>query len=89
MGGSPVLCFLEAGIGLQMLHSEIRVDFMCVAIGNLLLYNYCGNIVNHIDMTTQLLIGYAFFDKTKTDIQTVIDEADEKMYQNKHTNTFV
>lgn len=50
-----ILCFLAAGIGLQMLNSEIRVDFMCVAIGNLLLYNYRGNIVNHIDMTTQLL----------------------------------
>lgn len=28
------------GIGIQMLNSEIRVDFMCVAIGNLLLYNH-------------------------------------------------
>ena len=187
-----ILCFLAAGIGLQMLNSEIRVDFMCVAISNLLLYNYRGNIVNHIDMTTQLLnricyerkieniktsayvlifdinkfkqindtyghaegdrclmlvaqqihavygkhgscyriggdefcvimhkhldklddlnckfhnsldkltadnvnlygvaVGYALYDNKQTDIRTVIAEADEKMYQNKHTNTVV
>ena len=47
--------FLAAGIGIQMLCPEIRVDFMCVAIGNLLLYNYRGNVVHQIDRTTQLL----------------------------------
>lgn len=50
-----ILCFLAAGIGIQMIYSEIRVDFMCVAIGNLLLYNYRGNIVNQVDRTTLLL----------------------------------
>ena len=50
-----ILCFLAAGIGLQMFHSEIRVDFMCVAIGNLMLYNYRGNVIHQIDMTTRLL----------------------------------
>ena len=50
-----ILCFLAAGIGIQMLYPEIRVDFMCVAIGNLLLYNYRGNVVNQVDKTTQLL----------------------------------
>lgn len=50
-----ILCFLAAGIGIQMLYPEIRVDFMCVAIGNLLLYNYRGNVVHQIDRTTQLL----------------------------------
>ena len=38
-----------------MFHSEIRVDFMCVAIGNLMLYNYRGNVIHQIDMTTRLL----------------------------------
>ena len=50
-----ILCFLAAGIGMQMIHSEIRIDFMCVAIGNLLLYNYRGNVVHQVDMTTRLL----------------------------------
>ena len=50
-----ILCFLAAGIGIQMLYPEIRVDFMCVAIGNLLLYNYRGTVVNQVDKTTQLL----------------------------------
>ena len=50
-----ILCFLAAGIGIQMLYPEIRVDFMCVAIGNLLLYNYRGNVVHQIDRTTRLL----------------------------------
>ncbi len=50
-----ILCFLGGGIGTQMLHSEIRIDFMCVAIGNLLLYNYRGNVVNQVDILTRLL----------------------------------
>lgn len=50
-----ILCFLAAEIGIQMLYPEIRVDFMCVVIGNLLLYNYRGNIVHQIDRTTQPL----------------------------------
>lgn len=50
-----ILCFLASGVGIQIIHSEIRIDFMCVAIGNLLLYNYRGNVVNQIDMTTKLL----------------------------------
>lgn len=50
-----ILCFLAAGIGIQMLYLEIRVDFICVANRNLLLYNYCGTAVNQVDKTTQLL----------------------------------
>ena len=50
-----ILCFLAAGIGLQIFNSEIRVDFMCVAIGNLFLYNYYGNVMHQIDTTTRLL----------------------------------
>ena len=172
-----------------MFHSEIRVDFMCVAIGNLMLYNYRGNVIHQIDMTTRLLnrrcyeknienmktsayvlifdinkfkqindtyghaegdralalvaqqifsvygkygfcyrivgdefcvimyrqlnridelnnkfkhaleqlrkgvgsffgvsVGYAYYDEKKADIQAVIEEADEMMYQNKHEN---
>lgn len=184
-----ILCFLAAGVGIQMFHSEIRIDFMCVAIGNFMLYNYRGNVVNQIDVTTRLLnrrcyerrienmkssayvlifdinrfkkindtyghtegdkclelvakqihevygrfgscyriggdefcvimyrqmhrldglnrdfknvvnhlrqdnvrlygvaVGYAYFDENKRNIQAVIDEADEMMYQNKHGN---
>ena len=50
-----ILCFLATGVSIQMLHSEIRIDFMCVAIGNLLLYNYSGNVVHQIDAITRLL----------------------------------
>lgn len=50
-----ILCFLATGIGLQMFHSEIRVDFMCVAIGNFLLYNYYCTVLSQIDITTRLL----------------------------------
>ncbi|MGM9937326.1 MAG: GGDEF domain-containing protein [Candidatus Ornithomonoglobus sp.] len=174
-----------------MLYSEIRIDFMCVAIGNLLMYNYRSNVVHQIDVTTRLLnrrcyerkienmkasayvlifdinkfkeindtyghatgdmclesvaqqiyavygkygtcyriggdefcvimcknlekmkmlncrfqesleqlcekgiklfgvsVGYAYYDEKKTDIQAVIEEADEMMYQNKQGNMF-
>lgn len=56
-GGALILiiCFLTAGIGVQMLQSDIRIDFMCVAMGNILLYNYRGNIVHQVDPVTRLL----------------------------------
>lgn len=50
-----ILLFLSFGIGIQMVHSEISVDFMCVAMGNFFLYHYRGNVVNQIDVTTRLL----------------------------------
>lgn len=50
-----VLCFLAFGVGIQMINSEIRVDFMCAAIGNLLLYNNRASVVNQTDKTTRLL----------------------------------
>ncbi|MGN0243527.1 MAG: GGDEF domain-containing protein [Lachnospiraceae bacterium] len=50
-----ILSFLAVGIGLQMLHSEIRIDFLCVAIGNMFLYNYRGNVVHQVDILTRLL----------------------------------
>ena len=31
-------------------------------------------------------VGYAYYDEKKADIQAVIEEADEMMYQNKHEN---
>ena len=61
-----ILCFLATGIGLQMFRSEIRVDFMCVAIGNLLLYNYHGTVVSQIDMTTRLLNRRCYERKIET-----------------------
>ena len=50
-----ILCFLAMGIGIQMIDSELRIDFMCVAIGNILLYTYFGNVVHQSDATTRLL----------------------------------
>lgn len=31
-------------------------------------------------------VGYAYYDKNKTNIQAVIEEADEMMYRNKNKN---
>lgn len=61
-----ILCFLATGIGMQMLHSEIRVDFMCVAIGNLLLYNYYVTVMSQIDITTRLLNRRCYERKIET-----------------------
>lgn len=49
------LCMLAVGIGIQMLNPEIRVDFACVAIGNVLLYNHYCNTILQVDMVTRLL----------------------------------
>lgn len=50
-----VLCFLAAGVVLQIINSEMRVDFMCAAIGNFILYANRSSIVNQVDKTTRLL----------------------------------
>lgn len=50
-----VLCFLVFGVGIQIIYSDIRVDFMCAAIGNLLLYINRASVVNQVDKITRLL----------------------------------
>lgn len=43
------------GIGIQFINSKIRVDFLCIAIGNALLYSRCYKIVLQLDAVTHLL----------------------------------
>lgn len=50
-----ILAFLSFGIGVQMIYSEMTIDFMCVAMGSFFLYHHRGNIVNQIDVMTRLL----------------------------------
>ena len=50
-----VICLLAAGVGIQIVCPEIRIDFICAAIGNLFLYNNRASIVNQVDKTTGLL----------------------------------
>ena len=80
-----ILILLSFGIGVQMVYSYITVDFMCVSIGNFFLYHYYGNIINQIDVTDifGVSLGYAFYDKTETDINSTIKKADTMMYENK------
>ncbi|MGN0178599.1 MAG: GGDEF domain-containing protein [Monoglobaceae bacterium] len=49
------LFLLALGIGIQMVNSDIRVDFMCVAISNALLYYYHCRTILQVDMVTKLL----------------------------------
>lgn len=50
-----VLVFLTFGVGIQIIDSKMRVDYMCAAIGNFLLYSNRGSIVNQVDKITGLL----------------------------------
>lgn len=50
-----VLCFLAFGVGVQMVNSEMRIDYLCAVIGNIFLYNNRASIVNQVDKTTRLL----------------------------------
>ena len=50
-----ILCFLAFGVGIQIVNSEMRVDYLCAAIGNIFLYNNRSSIVNQVDKTTRLL----------------------------------
>lgn len=49
------LIFLAGGIGLQMVYSNLRVDYMCVAIGNYFLYNHRCVAILRMDGLTYLL----------------------------------
>lgn len=49
------LIFLSAGIGIQMIHSDIRIDYMCVSIANYLLYNHRNKMIFQLDGLTHLL----------------------------------
>ncbi len=49
------LVFLTFGISVQMIYSDITVDFVCVSIGAFFLYHYSGNVINQVDVTTGLL----------------------------------
>ena len=49
------LLFLVTGIVIQMSDSTLRVDFLCVAIGNQLLYDHRCKIIAQMDGLTYLL----------------------------------
>lgn len=50
-----IMGFIAFGILIQMIYKEIRISYMCISIGNVMLYNYQGNIRNFIDVTTKLM----------------------------------
>lgn len=52
---SATLAFLILGIGIQMIHSELRVDYLCVAISNYFLYNQRCKMILQLDGLTHLL----------------------------------
>ena len=49
------LAFVAVGIGIQMYKSNLRVDYMCVAMGNFLLYNHRCKMIFQLDGLTHLL----------------------------------
>lgn len=49
------LLMLAIGVGIQFIYSNIRIDFLCIAIGNMLLYSRCCRIVLQLDAVTHLL----------------------------------
>ena len=49
------LLMLFIGVGIQFIYSNIRIDFLCIAIGNMLLYSRCYKIVLQLDAVTCLL----------------------------------
>ena len=49
------LLMLFIGVGIQFIYSDIRIDFLCIAIGNMLLDSRCNKIVLQLDAVTCLL----------------------------------
>lgn len=52
---SATLAFLVIGIGLQIINSEIRTDYLCVAIANYFFFNHRRKLVLQLDGLTSLL----------------------------------
>lgn len=49
------LLMLFIGVGIQFVNSNIKIDFLCIALGNMLLYSRCYKIVLQLDAVTCLL----------------------------------
>lgn len=49
------LVFIATGIIIQMICRDIRIDFLCIAISNLILYVRYGNAIMRLDALTKLL----------------------------------
>lgn len=49
------LFMIIVGIGIQFIYSNIRIDFLCIAIGNILLYTRYYKMILQVDAVTSLL----------------------------------
>ncbi|HBJ18850.1 MAG TPA: hypothetical protein DDY70_03800 [Clostridiales bacterium] len=52
---SAILALLILGVGIQMVYSDVRVDYLCVAVCNYFLYNHRCKIILQLDGLTYLL----------------------------------
>ena len=50
-----ILLMLIIGIGIQFIYSEIKIDYLCIAIGNMMLYIRYYKITLQVDAVTRLL----------------------------------
>ena len=50
-----IMLFLSMGIYIQMIFPDLRVDYLCVAMGNALLYNHRCRLFSRLDGLTMLL----------------------------------
>lgn len=48
------IILIAVGIIIQMLCSSIRIDFLCIAVGNFMLYTCYGNAIMRLDALTKL-----------------------------------
>ncbi|MGN0735132.1 MAG: GGDEF domain-containing protein [Anaerovoracaceae bacterium] len=49
------LILLGVGIGIQFVFSDVRIDFLCIAIANMMLYSRCYRVMLQVDSVTLLL----------------------------------
>ncbi|MGN1158808.1 MAG: GGDEF domain-containing protein [Lachnospiraceae bacterium] len=49
------LLLVIVGIGIQFVNSGIRIDFLCIAIGNMMLYSRYYKMILQVDAVTRLL----------------------------------
>ena len=61
------LFMLIVGIGIQFIYSDIRIDYLCIAVGNMLFYIRYYKIMLQVDAVTRLL-NRRCYDVNVTDI---------------------
>lgn len=74
-----IILFLVAGVSVQLIKSNIRIDWICVSISTILLYIYYSELILQMDALTKLLSRRSYeinLEKIKRPVSIVVFDVD-------------